>query len=140
MNGRFNINFQVKTNHEILQSEICKLSSEVGSIDKRLEDFETKVQKVIDIAQPQYQYDAVFSIQEPMSVGELPSSADELAEEEVPDQGMTVIAEEEPEDFVASPHERKSSLMSWKSLNVARLTKMGRKSRKLRYPGDKVVH
>ena len=116
-----------------MQSEISKLSSEVGNIDKRLEDFETRVQKVIDIAQPQCK-DPVLSPQESISIGDM-STSDEIV---ITSDGLTVIAEEAPDEFATSHHEKRSPANS--SLNVSRLIKMGRKSRQLKYPCEKVCN
>lgn len=110
-------------------------------IDRRLEDFETKMQKVIDIAQPQYEYpdtDSVFQLQD--SISELPSYSGYGMDSEATDQNMSVITEDVPADFAESADKRRSSNISCKSqLHVCRLTKMGKKSRKLKYPGEKVT-
>ena len=122
-----------------MQSEISQLSTEVGHIDKRLENFETKVQKVIDITQPQFsRQNSVFQIRDSVSIDEISTAEGMSVDLDRNSQCMTAIEEEGLGELPGRARRISSSAVSWKSQNLPKIIKNSKRSRKLKYPGEKV--
>lgn len=116
------------------------ISSEVGHIDKRFEHFETKVQKVIDSAQPQFsRQNSTFQLQDSVSLDDIWNAESMNVNLNRNSQCMAAIKEEGLGEMPGRIRRISSSAVSWKSQHLSKIIKNSKLSRKLKYPGEKVM-
>ncbi|KAL5258667.1 hypothetical protein ACHWQZ_G009211 [Mnemiopsis leidyi] len=130
-----------KTDNDILVSNISQLiSSEVGHIDKRFEHFETKVQKVIDSAQPQFsRQNSTLQLQDSVSLDDIWNAESMNVNLNRNSQCMAAIKEEGLGEMPGRIRRISSSAVSWKSQHLSKIIKNSKLSRKLKYPGEKNI-
>ncbi|KAL5258514.1 hypothetical protein ACHWQZ_G009114 [Mnemiopsis leidyi] len=150
---------KVMSDQEVLQCEISNLSEDVLKIEKRLGDFESKIQLVIDVAtgsrrsltrgspsddSSDEESDEDMSPKLELAVAEVNSSEDLIVTAEEAASDMAVV-ETDTVPVAWSGSEKKkepaasTNLKPMDPQRLQRLLKMGKKSRKPEYPGETPV-